>query len=49
MTGLGEEVEGLNVLDFVAGLLECFEVSHLCGRFTGDVDAAAGGEAGELV
>lgn len=42
MAGLGEEVEGLDVLDLVAGLLEFLEVAHLGGWLAGDVDAGGG-------
>ncbi len=42
MAGLGEEVEGLDVLDVVACLLEFLEVTHLGGGLTGDVDAGGG-------
>ncbi len=48
MPGLGEEVEGLDVLDGVAGIGEFLEVAHLGGGLAGDVDAAGGGEVDEL-
>lgn len=48
MPGLGEEVEGLNVLDGVAGFGEFLEVSHLGGGLAGDVDAAGWGEVEKL-
>ncbi len=49
MPGLGEEIEGLDVLDGVAGFLEFLEVTHLGGGLAGDVDAAGGGILKELV
>jgi len=49
VAGLGEEVEGLDVLDGVACLLELLEVAHLGGGLTGDVDACVWVEFEELV
>ena len=48
MPGLRKEVEGLDVLDGVAGGGEFLEVAHLGGGFAGNVDAAGGGVVEKL-
>lgn len=49
VSGLWEEVEGLDFFQLVACLDEFGEVAHLGGGVAGDVDDAEGGEVEELV
>ncbi len=49
MAGLGEEIEGLDVLYLVAGCCEFLEIAHLGGGLTGDVNASGGSETEELI